>query len=283
MLMYPHINPIAFHLGPIAVHWYGIMYIIAFFGGWGLATLRARRPDSGWTSDQVSDLVFYAALGVILGGRIGYMLFYDFANFFHHPWLILQIWNGGMSFHGGTLGVIIAMALFARKYHKKFFEVSDFLVPIVPFGLAAGRIGNFINGELWGRVTTVPWGMVFPNAGSLPRHPSMLYEFLLEGVLLFAILWIYSSKPRPRMAVSGLFALLYGIFRITAELFRQPDPQLGFIAFGWLTQGQLLSLPLVIAGILMLWGAYQKKSVVELVIKQPVKNYTPRKRLEDTP
>lgn len=283
MLMYPHINPIAFHLGPIAVHWYGIMYIIAFFGGWGLGTIRAKRPDSGWTSDQVSDLVFYAALGVILGGRIGYMFFYDFMNFFHQPWIILQIWNGGMSFHGGTLGVIIAMALFARKYHKKFFEVSDFLVPIVPFGLAAGRIGNFINGELWGRVTTVPWGMVFPQAGSLPRHPSMIYEFLLEGVLLFAIMWIYSAKQRPRMAVSGMFALLYGIFRITAEFFRQPDPQLGFIAFGWLTQGQLLSLPLVFAGVLMLWGAYQKKSVYELVINAPVKNYTPRKRLEDAP
>lgn len=266
MFIYPQINPIAFHIGPLAVHWYGIMYAIAFLGGWGLALLRARKPNSGWTNDQVGDVIFYAALGVIIGGRCGYMLFYDFSNFIHQPWIIFEIWQGGMSFHGGLLGVVIAMWLFARKSNKTFFTVSDFLAPIVPFGLAAGRLGNFINDELWGRVTHVPWAMVFPNGGPYPRHPSMIYEFLLEGVLLFTILWIYSAKPRPKMAVSGLFALCYGCFRIFVEFFRQPDPQLGFVAFGWLSQGQLLSIPLVIVGIIMLCGAYaQKKSNASLI------------------
>lgn len=258
MLTYPHFNPIAFHIGPLAVHWYGIMYIIAFFGGWGLATLRAYRPGSTWTSEQVSDLIFYAALGVILGGRIGYILFYDLPNFISHPLILFQVWNGGMSFHGGLIGTFIALWLYSRKIHKPVFEVLDFIIPVVPFGLAAGRLGNFINGELSGRVTDVPWAMIFPNAGPLPRHPSMLYEFFLEGVLLFIIIWVYSAKPRPRMAVSGLFALCYSVFRIFVEFFRQPDPQIGFVAFGWLTQGQLLSIPLLLVGILLLWNAYRK-------------------------
>jgi phosphatidylglycerol:prolipoprotein diacylglycerol transferase len=256
MLNYPNINPIAFHIGPLQVHWYGIMYIIAFFGAWALGVYRAKKPNSGWTKDQVGDLIFYCALGVIIGGRVGYMLFYDFPNFISHPWIIFQIWQGGMSFHGGLLGVTLAMFLYGRKIHKTFFEVSDFTVPLVPFGLAAGRLGNFINAELWGRVTNVPWGMVFPNAGPLPRHPSVIYEFLLEGVLLFLIMWIFSSKPRPRMAVSGLFLVCYGLFRIFVEFFRQPDVQLGFVAFGWMSQGQLLSIPVVLAGVIMLVGAY---------------------------
>jgi phosphatidylglycerol:prolipoprotein diacylglycerol transferase len=233
------------------------MYIVAFWGIWALACYRAHKPNSGWKTDQVGDLIFYGALGVIIGGRTGYMLFYDFSNFIAQPWIIIQVWKGGMSFHGGLIGAVIGLWLYGRKIHKSLFEITDFIAPFVPFGLAAGRMGNFINGELWGRITSVPWGMIFPNAGPLPRHPSMLYEFFLEGVVLFIILWFYSAKPRPRMAVSGLFALGYGIFRFTVEFFRQPDPQLGFIAFGWLTQGQLLSIPLILAGIIMLWLAYQ--------------------------
>lgn len=259
MLTYPQINPIAFHLGPLKVHWYGIMYIIGILGAWGLGELRARRPSSPFSTHEIGDLIFYAALGVLLGGRIGYMLFYDLAGFLAAPWTIFAVWNGGMAFHGGLCGVLIAMWLYSRKIHKPFMTLVDFIAPLVPIGLGAGRLGNFINGELWGRVTTVPWGMVFPNAGPLPRHPSQLYEFFLEGVVLFTILWIYSAKPRPRMAVSGLFAICYGLFRITIEFFRQPDAQIGFVAFGWLTKGQLLSIPLVIIGIVMMVYAYRSR------------------------
>lgn len=258
MILYPNINPVAFHLGPIAVYWYGLMYIVAIFGAWGLALLRARKLKN-WTPDQISDVIFYCALGVIVGGRVGYMLFYNFWNFVTHPWILFQIWKGGMAFHGGLLGVVCAMWLFSRKAKKTFFEVSDFIAPLVPFGLAAGRIGNFINGELVGRVTNVPWGMVFPNAGPLPRHPSMLYEFFFEGIVLFLILWFYSVKPKPPMAVSGMFALCYGLFRFSVEFFRQPDVQIGFVAFGWLSEGQLLSIPLIIIGAFMLWAAYHFK------------------------
>lgn len=264
MLNYPHINPVAFALGPIAVHWYGIMYLVGFVGAWYLAWLRARRPNSGWSSEQISDLIFYAALGVIVGGRLGYMLFYDFSELLHHPLSLFKIWQGGMSFHGGVLGVLIALWIYSYKIHKSLWELTDFVAPLVPVGLAAGRLGNFINGELWGRVTTMPWGMIFPDAGPLPRHPSQLYEFLLEGVLLFIILWIYSSKPRPRFAVSALFLLCYGFFRFCIEFFRQPDTQIGFVAWGWLTKGQLLSLPMILAGILGLCYVYYKKRKLQL-------------------
>ena len=256
--MYPHINPVAIKLGPIRVYWYGIMYVVAFAVAWGLALFRIRKPDSNWTRAQVSDLIFYSALGVIIGARIGYMLFYDLNGFLKDPLILFKTWQGGMSFHGGLLGVVVTMWLFARKTKRKFFEITDFLVPLAPLGLGAGRLGNFINGELWGRVTHVPWGVVYPWAGSLPRHPSELYEFFLEGIVLFIILWWYSAKPKPRMAVSALFLLGYGVFRFGLEFFRQPDPQLGFIAFGWLTMGQLLSLPMAIAGIILLIFAYKK-------------------------
>lgn len=258
MLQYPQMNPVALQLGPLKVHWYGLMYLVGFALAWILATLRARKPNSGWTSEQVGDLIFYGAIGVVLGGRVGYMLFYNFSQFIAAPWTIFAIWDGGMAFHGGLIGVFIAIALFARKYHKSFFEVSDFVAPLVPLGLAAGRIGNFINGELWGRVTDQPWGMVFPNGGPLPRHPSQLYEFFFEGIILFIILWLYSAKPKPRMAVSGLFLLCYGCFRFSLEFFRQPDIQLGFVAFGWMSQGQLLSIPMIIGGIAVLIWAYKK-------------------------
>lgn len=259
MLAYPDINPIAFHIGSWPVYWYGLMYLIGFLGGWGLLALRLRHSPRGFTQDQLSDLCFYAALGAIVGGRIGYILFYDWRVFFADPLLIFQTWKGGMSFHGGLLGVLVALTFCARKMQKPWLSLTDFIAPVVPIGLGAGRIGNFINGELWGRVTDLPWGMVFPNAGNLPRHPSQLYEFALEGVVMFIILWLYSAKPRPMGAVSGLFAICYGVFRTTVEFFREPDAHIGYLAFGWLTEGQLLSLPLILVGIALIVVAYKRK------------------------
>lgn len=259
MLHYPNINPVAFKLGPLQVHWYGLMYLIGFAGGWLLACWRAKnQPWRGWNCDQVSDLLFYVALGVILGGRIGYMLFYEFSVFWQHPTTLFRIWDGGMSFHGGFLGVAVALAWFSYRSGKSFFAVADFMVPVVPIGLAAGRIGNFINGELWGRVSSVPWAMQFPGAGPLPRHPSQLYEFFFEGVVLFIVLWLYSAKKRPAPSVSALFLFLYGCFRFMLEFLRQPDPQLGFVALGWLTRGQELSIPMVLAGLLIFIWAHKR-------------------------
>lgn len=254
MLIHPDFDPIAFSLGPLAVRWYGLMYLFGFAGGWALGRVRAARADVPWTREQVDDLVFYIALGVILGGRVGYVLFYNFAGFIDNPLVLFKIWEGGMSFHGGLLGVLVAMAFYGRKVGKPFFEVTDFIAPLVTPGLFFGRIGNFINGELYGRVSDVPWAMVFhsPGAGDLPRHPSQLYEAALEGLALFVILWLYSRKPRPMMAVSGLFLVCYGLFRFIIEFARTPDAHIGFIAFDWLTMGQLLSLPMVVFGGLLL-------------------------------
>jgi phosphatidylglycerol:prolipoprotein diacylglycerol transferase len=259
MLMFPQFNPIAFELGPLQVHWYGLMYLVGFAGGWWLGMVRAKQPHSGWTPAQVSDGLFYVAMGVVLGGRVGFALFYATDEWLADPLLLFRVWEGGMSFHGGFLGVLLGMLWFTRKHGKHFFDVMDFVAPLVTIGLGAGRLGNFINGELWGRVTEVPWAMVFPHAGPLPRHPSQLYEFMLEGVALFIILWVFSAKPRPRMAVSGLFSLCYGSFRFMVEFVRQPDTYMGdagFIAFGWLTMGQLLSLPMIFVGAALLWWAY---------------------------
>ncbi|HSW69600.1 MAG TPA: prolipoprotein diacylglyceryl transferase [Gammaproteobacteria bacterium] len=261
MLIYPAIDPVAFHLGPLPVHWYGLMYLMGFIGGWGLLAMRIRRSPRGFTLEQLSDILFYVALGVILGGRLGYVLFYQFADTLEHPWHIFAIWQGGMSFHGGLIGVILAVGLYARKIGKSFVDITDLIAPVVPIGLGAGRIGNFINGELWGRVTDVPWGMVFPTGGDMPRHPSQLYEFFLEGVILFLVLWFFSKRERPHWAVSGLFLLLYGVFRFIVEFFREPDIQIGFVAFGWMSKGQLLSIPMIIAGIIMLLWAYRRKTV----------------------
>jgi phosphatidylglycerol---prolipoprotein diacylglyceryl transferase len=259
MLVYPNINPVAFHLGPLPVHWYGLMYLVGFVGGWLLLSYRAGKPDSGWKKSEIGDLVFYAALGVIIGGRIGYVVFYNFHEFIRAPWMIFKLWQGGMSFHGGFLGVWLSMALYARKLRKPFAAVVDFIIPVVPIGLAAGRLGNFINGELWGRMTNVSWGMVYPQAGTAPRHPSELYEFLLEGLILFTLLWWFSSKPRPPYAVTGFFVLGYSLARFFCEFFRQPDAQLGFVAWDWLTMGQLLSLPMMLLGIGFLVCAYRKR------------------------
>ena len=257
MLTYPNIDPIALQLGPLKIHWYGIMYLVAFGAAWWLGNRRARKPGSGWSSEQISDVVFYGALGTVLGGRIGYTFFYNLPGFLADPTVIIRVWEGGMSFHGGFLGVLTAMWLYGRKHKRGFFEITDFIAPLVPVGIAAVRFANFINGELWGRVTNSPLGMIFPTGGPQPRHPSQLYEMFTEGLVLFIIVWFFSAKSRPRMAVSGVFALGYGSFRFLMEFFRQPDEQLGFIAFDWLTMGQLLSTPLIILGITLIFLAYR--------------------------
>lgn len=260
MLVHPDFDPVAFSLGPLHVRWYGLMYLLGFLAGWALGRYRARQPGSGWTVEQVDDLVFYIALGVILGGRIGYILFYGFSSFLDNPLVLFRVWEGGMSFHGGFIGVLLAMVLFARKYQKAFWPTIDFVAPLIAPGILFGRLGNFINGELWGRVTDLPWGMIFRQTGdNLPRHPSQLYEATLEGLALFLIVWLFSAKPRPTMAVSGVFALSYGIFRFLVEFVRQPDAQLGYLAFGWVTMGQVLSLPLIMVGVVLLTLAYGRR------------------------
>jgi phosphatidylglycerol:prolipoprotein diacylglycerol transferase len=252
MLTHPKFDPVAFSIGPLAVHWYGLMYLAGFAAGWWLGARRISQGCAPITRFQFDGLLPLAILGVILGGRLGYVLFYKPAYFAAHPSEIFATWQGGMSFHGGLLGVMLAMALAARLYKVEFLRLMDFLAPLCPLGLAAGRIGNFINGELWGRVTDLPWGMVFRNAGDVPRHPSQLYQAALEGLALFALLWWYSSKPRPRGQVSGLFLIGYGAFRFIAEFAREPDAYLGYLALG-LTMGQWLSLPMIGAGIALYW------------------------------
>ncbi len=251
-------DPIAFHIFGWPVHWYGISYLVGFALAWGLGRYRASKPNSGWTGEQIDDWVFYVGLGVILGGRLGYIFFYNFSKFIDNPLILFRVWEGGMSFHGGLIGVMVALWFISRKYHKSYFETVDFMAPLVPLSLAAGRMGNFINGELWGKVTDLPWGMVFPAAGPEPRHPNPLYEAFLEGIVLFIIVWTFSSKPRPTMAVSGVFAIGYSVFRFMIEFVRVPDAHIGYLAFGWLTMGMLLSIPLFLVGVVLLYLAYRK-------------------------
>ncbi|MGB8634197.1 MAG: prolipoprotein diacylglyceryl transferase [Rhodanobacteraceae bacterium] len=282
------LDPIAFALGPLKVHWYGIMYLLAFMLCWWLGERRRAAGGLDVSRDAFGDLVFYLMLGVIVGGRVGYMLFYGTDELIHDPISLFYINQGGMSFHGGLLGVLAAGFWWCHRHRQHYFDVIDFVAPLVPIGLGLGRLGNFIGGELWGRPTSLPWGMIYPRAlqrqpqfygwsteklhelwktGALDgyaRHPNELYEFLLEGVVMFVALWWFSSRPRHRGAVSGLFALLYGCFRFAIEFVRQPDEQLGFIAFGWLTMGQILSLPLIAVGLYLFWWSRRQpvRSVV---------------------
>jgi phosphatidylglycerol---prolipoprotein diacylglyceryl transferase len=254
MLVHPQFNPVALSLGPINIHWYGITYLVAFGLFMWLAARRVKLPwfaATGWTRRDVEDLLFWGVLGVVIGGRLGYVLFYKPGHYLANPLEIFMVWRGGMAFHGGLLGVIVAMALFARSRQRKFFEVTDLVAPCVPLGYASGRIGNFINGELWGRFAdpALPWAMVFPFSGSeQPRHPSQLYQFALEGLLLFVLLWLYARKERPWGQVSGMFLIGYGVMRFIVEYFREPDSFLGPLALG-LSMGQWLSVPMVIAGV----------------------------------
>lgn len=267
MLIYPDINPIALDLGAIKIHWYGISYLCAFAGCWGLLRYRIKLNRSPFVAKQIEDLIFYGALGVILGGRIGYTLFYNWIQFIENPLVLFQIWNGGMSFHGGLIGVLLAMLWYAKKSGIRFFSITDEIAIVVPWGLACGRIGNFINAELWGRPSDLPWAMIFPtDPFQIPRHPSMLYEFLFEGLILLAILWIVAIKPRPRMMVSALFLGCYGIMRFGVEFVRQPDAHMGdggFIFAGWLTQGMLLSLPMVAFAGFLFWLSCKQASKIE--------------------
>ena len=255
-MLFPQIDPVAFSLGPLSVRWYGLTYLCSFLAAWLLGKYRARRGGT-FSPQEVEDLLTWGFFGVILGGRLGYVLFYNFAYYRVHPLDIFYLQHGGMSFHGGMLGVIVFMWIAARRRGKTLFETMDFMAPLVPPGLFSGRIGNFINGELWGRVTDSPLGMVFPDAGNLPRHPSQLYQAALEGVLLFIVLWVFSAKPRPRSAVSALFLIGYGFLRFFVEFFREPDYHLGFVAFNFLSMGQLLCIPMILLGVLLMYLAYR--------------------------
>ncbi len=261
LIIHPDIDPVALAIGTVEIHWYGLMYLFSFAAGFALAWYRARQnPDSGWRSAEIPDLVFFIALGVIVGGRLGYVVFYNPGYYAGNPLETLAIWDGGMSFHGGLLGVLAAIGCYARKTRRDYFQVADFLAPLIPPGLFFGRIGNFINQELWGRVTDLPWGVVFHTMPDATRHPSQIYEALLEGLLLFIILWWFSARARHPGQVSGLFLVGYGIFRIIAEFFREPDSHIGNIALDLITMGQLLSLPMVIAGCWLLFRRRMKSA-----------------------
>lgn len=295
------INPIAISLGPLQVHWYGVMYLLGFLAAWALGRLRIRAGRlPGVDQNGFSDLLFYAMLGVVLGGRIGYMFFYAFDTLLANPLALLRVWEGGMSFHGGLLGVLVALAWWARKHRTHMFDVVDFVAPLVPLGLGFGRLGNFVGGELWGKFTQAGWGVIFPHAplqdipaGQPPmqellsatqiqqqyaaglldryaRHPSQLYEFVLEGLVMFVALWLFSLKPRARYAVSGLFALLYGVFRFAVEFVRMPDNGV-YLAFGWFTRGQLLSLPLIAVGLFLFWLSRRAPVLQPVPVAEPAK------------
>jgi thymidylate synthase len=265
MLTYPEIDPIIFSVGPVAVRWYGLMYVIAFLFAWWLARRLSKRANSPINAEQVDDLMFYGMLGVILGGRIGYALFYGTEQLLSDPFYLIKITEGGMSFHGGLVGVLTAMWLYGRKLGHSLWTMTDFVAPIVPQGLGFGRIGNFINGELWGKPTDVPWAF---NVNGQTLHASMLYEAFLEGAVLFAIMWWYAAKPRPYMAVSGLFLLLYGVFRFAVEFYRVPDAHLGYLAFDWLTMGQILTMPMMAGGAIMVVMAYRSAGEVKAEMQQ---------------
>lgn len=262
MFTHPGFNPIALQIGSFGIHWYGLMYLIGFFGGLWLGQYQVNRlrkldPNSPWQARDPDDMLFYIALGVVLGGRLGYVVFYQPSYFLQHPLEIFALWQGGMSFHGGFIGVMVAMALFARKRGVIWLQLMDFVAPLVPIGLGAGRLGNFINGELWGRPTHADWGMVFPAVDQVARHPSQLYEFALEGIALFVILWCFAGKKRPIGAVSAMFLLCYGSFRFLVEFTREPDSFLGLLSLG-LSMGQWLCVPMIMAGLWLMRRAYRQ-------------------------
>lgn len=268
MLTYPDINPVAIELGPISVHWYGLMYLAGFAAAWAIAMSRAGKPGAVLARSQVEDFIVWCAMGVIVGGRLGYVFFYGMAQFLEDPIWLFKIWTGGMSFHGGLIGVTVALFLFAHKHKISFLSLADFCAPLVPLGLGFGRLGNFIGQELWGRETTSAFGMVFPNdPEQLVRHPSQLYEAGLEGLVLFVILFLYSAKPRVKGTVGALFLVGYGVFRFIVEFFRQPDAHIGFDLFGWLTRGQVLCSVMVLLGLglfaLFHWQARQQRPLGE--------------------
>lgn len=279
-MLYPDIDPVLVSIGPIKVHWYGMMYLVGFLAAWALGRYRAAQGSS-WKPQQVDDMIFYGVLGVVLGGRLGYTIFYDFSGLVEDPLSFFRVWEGGMSFHGGLIGVLVAMWIFSRKQKRTFFDTTDFVAPLVPIGLGTVRLGNFINGELWGGPTNMPWGMQVPcidaevlchrfgvpeGAQFTPAlHPSQLYEAFLEGFLLFLILWFYSIKPRPRMAVSGLFLFCYGVFRFGVEFVRMPDAHIGYLALGWITMGQVLTFPMIMFGVLLMILAYRRSHGMEKV------------------
>ena len=255
MIVHPNFDPVAISIGPVSVHWYGLMYLAALLCGLWLGQIRARRTGSGWDPEEIFDLVFYFAIGMIVGGRLGSVLFYNLPFYLQNPLQVFSIWDGGMSFHGGLIGVIAAFWYYAYKTDRGLLDVADFVAPLVPTGLLFGRFGNFINQELWGRVTDVPWGVMFysPPGGSEflpggPRHPSQLYEAGLEGLVLFLLLWWYASTPRSPGRVSGFFLLGYGCFRFLVEFVREPDAHIGSVLFDWVSMGQILSLPMIVGG-----------------------------------
>ncbi len=274
MLTYPQIDPVAIGLdafelfgktiGPINVHWYGLMYLCAFTAAWLLGSYRARREYSAINKSQVEDLVFYGAMGVVIGARVGYIFFYNFGQFLESPLILFKVWEGGMSFHGGLLGVIAAMMMYAKKVNRHFVDVMDFVAPLVPLGLCFGRMGNFIGGELWGRQTDVSWGMIFPkDPDLLVRHPSQLYQSFFEGFVLFLILYLFSAKRRPRYTVCSLFLIGYGFFRFGIEFVREPDAHIGYM-FGWMTRGQLLTIPMIVIGAVIFYFAYRSPKYAEV-------------------
>lgn len=258
-----NLDPVLLQIGPLPIRWYGFMYLVGIAIAWLLGNYRLKHntnPDLKINSEQFGDFIIYVVFGLLVGGRLGYMLFYQTAVVFTKPWEIFILWQGGMSFHGGLIGAMLAIVYYCYKFQQNFFVLGDFIAPLAPPAFFFGRIGNFINGELWGKITDVPWGVIFPSGGPLPRHPSQLYEGVLEGLVLFIILWVYTLKPRPRMAASGLFFLFYGLFRSFVEFYRVPDQHIGYLAFEWLTMGQLLSLPMIILGMVLFVLAYGKSS-----------------------
>lgn len=272
MLVHPMPDPIAIHIGPLAVHWYGLMYLLAFAQFIALGRLRIKQPHIaavGWKKEDLDDMLFYGVLGVVLGGRLGEILFYNPAYYFAHPADMIAVWKGGMSFHGGFLGVMLAMYLWGRKRGRNLMDIMDFIAPMVPLGYAAGRLGNFINAELPGRPAdpSLPWAMIWPNVDNIPRHPSPIYQMLVDGILLFIILWIFARHSRPRMAVAGMFSLLYGCARFFTEYFRVPDYE---VHFGGITisAGQMLSVPMIVLGIILLVLAYKLKQQAQAPVER---------------